>query len=260
MNIILNDLIKTNSSNSSNNSSSSSNNGSSTTTSSNDEFSTDEEYNNILYPMLQILLLGRKRHRIENFVDIVHSWTDVEFKQHLRLHRNTVMTLISMYMEIITYYIAIFYYFLKCYFNNIILRFIHLIISLIIFITFICFINFLFLFFSLNLDDLAESGILPMHSFGRPKISAEWSLLITLWFLSNTESYRTLSDRFNVSVSSIFRVIRRVIIWILTKLDVVIKWLEGESLIAVAQGFKNKRGISNCIGAIDGSHITILQK
>lgn len=30
-------------------------------------------------------------------------------------------------------------------------------------------------------------------------------------------------------------------------------------MIAAAQGFQNKRRIRNCIGAIDGSHITILQ-
>lgn len=77
--------------------------------------------------------------------------------------------------------------------------------------------------------------------------------------MSNNEPYRTLSDRFNVSISSIFRVIRRVITWIQTKLDDVIKWPEGQSLIAIAQDFQNKKGISNCIGAIDGSHITILQ-
>lgn len=53
--------------------------------------------------------------------------------------------------------------------------------------------------------------------------------------------------------------IRRVITWIQTKLDDVIKWPEGESLIAVAHGFQNKKGIPNCIGVIDGSHITILQ-
>ncbi|KYN29980.1 PREDICTED: uncharacterized protein LOC108760004 [Trachymyrmex cornetzi] len=93
------------------------------------------------------------------------------------------------------------------------------------------------------IDELAESGILPSHSFGRPKISAEWSLFITLWFLANTEPYRTLSDRFDVSISSIFRVIRRVITWILTKLDNIIEWPEGESLIAAAQGFQNKKGI-----------------
>jgi len=50
-----------------------------------------------------------------------------------------------------------------------------------------------------------------------------------------------------------------VITWIQSKLNDLIKWPERGSLIAVAQGFQNKRGISNCIGAIDGSHINILQ-
>jgi len=75
----------------------------------------------------------------------------------------------------------------------------------------------------------------------------------------NTEPYRTLSDRFDVSISSIFRVIRRVIAWILTKLDNTIKWPEGLAIIQVSQAFENKRGIRNCIGAIDCSHIIIQQ-
>ncbi|CAL1687643.1 unnamed protein product [Lasius platythorax] len=197
-------LIDVNSSSSSSSGSTNSSSSSSSSSSSAENSSdSDDEHNlNILFPILQILLDGRKRHRIENYIEVVHSWTDAEFKEHLRLQYVIAVTLV---------------------------------------------------------DELANSGVLPEQTFGRPKISAEWSFYITLWFLVNTEPYCTLSDRFDVSISSIFRVIRRVMAWILTKLDNIIKWPEGPAIIQASQGFENKREIRNCIGAIDCTHIIIQQ-
>jgi len=69
-----------------------------------------------------------------------------------------------------------------------------------------------------------------------------------------------LGDRFNVSISSIFRVIHRVVEWLLSRLDEEIKWPEGNDVILItSQKFKAKRGIRKCIGAIDCTHIAIRQ-
>lgn len=81
-----------------------------------------------------------------------------------------------------------------------------------------CYILIFKIFFQF-LDELQESGFIPSHSFGVKPIEAKLSFLIFLWHLANTEPLRTISDRFNVSISSVFRVIRRVTAWILTKLD-----------------------------------------
>jgi len=48
---------------------------------------------------LQILLVDRKKHRVENYVEIVYSWTNAKFKEHLSLHCNIVMTLIGIYIQ-----------------------------------------------------------------------------------------------------------------------------------------------------------------
>lgn len=66
-----------------------------------------------------------------------------------------------------------------------------------------------------------------------------------------------MSDRFNVSISSVFRVLRRVIKWLLTKLDTVITWPQGQYATAVCEQFSRKQGIQHIIGSIDGTRIRI---
>lgn len=75
--------------------------------------------------------------------------------------------------------------------------------------------------------------------------------------MSNTEPLRTMSDRFDISISSVFRILRRVEDWLLTKLDNVIRWPQGDSAIRVCEGFATKRGIYNILGAIDGTAIRV---
>ncbi|XP_044596825.1 protein ALP1-like isoform X2 [Cotesia glomerata] len=82
--------------------------------------------------------------------------------------------------------------------------------------------------------------------------------LVFLWFLSNTEPLRTLADRFDISISSVHRVLRRVLAWILTKLDDVVKWPENnDEVLTICNGFYSKKQIPNILGAIDSTHIRI---
>ncbi|XP_066600586.1 uncharacterized protein [Prorops nasuta] len=169
--------------------------------------STSEESSNfeyeedlLLIPLMRYLLSGRKKSRIENYLDTVNLLSEVEFKQHFRLSKYTASILIQ---------------------------------------------------------NLEKSGFIPSHSFGIKPISAKLSFLMFLWFIANTEPLRTLSDRFNISVSSVFRVLRRVINWLLTKVDEVISWPQDHDLSNIIAGFKRKRGINNVIGTIDSTHIKI---
>jgi len=98
----LNLLIKNNSSTNSNSSNSSSNSSS----------GDDESDHDILFPILQILLVDRKRHRVENYIEVVHNWTNAKFKKHLSLHHNIVMTLISTCIYIYIYIYKILIHFL----------------------------------------------------------------------------------------------------------------------------------------------------
>lgn len=101
------------------------------------------------------------------------------------------------------------------------------------------------------------SGYIPSHSFGTQPVSAELSFLLFLWYIANTEPLRTLSDRFDVSISSVFRILRRIVNWLLTKLDTVIRWPQGQHVRIICEQFSIKQGIQNVLGAIDSSHIRI---
>lgn len=59
--------------------------------------SSSEENDNylLLFPLIKYLLSGHKRNRVEHYLHIVDSWTDLEFKEHLRIKRITAIRLIG---------------------------------------------------------------------------------------------------------------------------------------------------------------------
>lgn len=201
-------------------------------TNSSDEFeissSNEEAEYDILFSLYQLLMHGKRRSKVQGFLDTVHLYSDAIFKEHFRLQRRTA------YLQIgILNIIIVFEYYLHSVKIHV---------------------SFIFI------DILRQSSFIPSHSSGMRKISAEWSFLIFLWYIANTEPLRTMGDRFNVSISSIFRVIRRIVEWLLSRLDEEIKWPEGNNTILMtSQNFEAKRGIKKCIGAIDCTHIAIRQ-
>lgn len=52
--------------------------------------------------------MNNEKHRIANYLAVIDSWTDQEFKEHLRINRHTASILIGI---IINIYL--------CYFTNI---------------------------------------------------------------------------------------------------------------------------------------------
>ncbi|XP_036150630.1 uncharacterized protein LOC118648429 [Monomorium pharaonis] len=157
------------------------------TNESNTSFSSNEVEDDLLFPLYQLLMHGRRRSKVQDFLNTVHLYSDAVFKEHFRLQRRTAY---------------------------------------------------------LQIDVLQQSNFIPSHSSGMRKISAEWSFLIFLWYIVNTEPLRTLGDRFNVSISSIFRIIHRVVEWLLSRLDEEIKWPEGnDASLVISQKFEAKRGI-----------------
>ncbi|XP_036139699.1 protein ANTAGONIST OF LIKE HETEROCHROMATIN PROTEIN 1-like [Monomorium pharaonis] len=154
----------------------------------------------LLFPLMKFLTSGKKRQRIENYLEIIDSLSDQEFKEHLRINRRTALTLI---------------------------------------------------------DELELSGYIPSHSFGIRPLSAKLSFILFLWYIANTEPLRTLSDRFDISISSVFRVLRRITKWFLSKLDTIIKWPQEQNVKIVCDKFFIKQGVPNVLGAIDGTHIRI---
>ena len=58
--------------------------------------------------------------------------------------------------------------------------------------------------------------------------SAGEATLLFLWIVANKEPYRTIADRFDVSISSFHRAIRRVTQGVIDRCGRYIKWPNGE--------------------------------
>lgn len=101
---------------------------------------------------------------------------------------------------------------------------------------------------SILIEELELSGFIPSHSFGTKSISAKLTFLLFLWYIANTEPLRTMSDRFNVSISFVFRVPRRVVAWLQTKADEIIKWPQEYEVMIICDKFSIKQGINNILG------------
>lgn len=51
----------------------------------------------LLFPLLQLLLNGRRRQRVENFLHVVHAKSNQEFREDFRLSRPNVYMLLGKY-------------------------------------------------------------------------------------------------------------------------------------------------------------------
>lgn len=60
---------------------------------SSDEYEDDED--RLFFPLMQYLIRLRRK-RVDDYLHIIDSWTDTEFKNRLRLSRKTAYRLIGM--------------------------------------------------------------------------------------------------------------------------------------------------------------------
>lgn len=105
---------------------------------------------------------------------------------------------------------------------------------------------------------MEKSGFIASHKFGLKPLEPKLCFYIFLSFISNIEPLTPIASRFDISISSTFRVIRRVIAWILTKLNQAIRWPQNYNDVRViSDNFQTKTGISNILGVIDCTHVRI---
>ncbi|XP_031358966.1 putative nuclease HARBI1 [Photinus pyralis] len=80
---------------------------------------------------------------------------------------------------------------------------------------------------------------------------------IFLWFVGHqTASFRDVADRFNISISSLFRIIKRLTFYLSNRSPEIIQWPSQNEKVEIETHFRNN-GFPGVIGAIDGSHIKI---
>lgn len=78
-----------------------------------------------------------------------------------------------------------------------------------------------------------------------------------MWFIGHqTASFRDVADRFNITLSSLHRIVRRMVYFFSSMSPEIIKWPNDEEKTRIAEGFASS-GFPNVIGAIDGSHVRL---
>ena len=78
-------------------------------------------------------------------------------------------------------------------------------------------------------QEIVHTGRIPTgNTSGRPTILPEKQILLFLWSVANKEPYRTIADRFDVSISSAHRAIRRVTQGVIDLCGRYIKWPNGD--------------------------------
>ncbi|VEN62475.1 unnamed protein product, partial [Callosobruchus maculatus] len=95
------------------------------------------------------------------------------------------------------------------------------------------------------------------QSGGNGKLNAHQQVIIYLWFVGHqTSSFRDVADRFNIAISTLFTIIRKLTYFLSNLAPEVIKWPSNEEKIEIEKYFR-RNGFPQAIGAIDGSHVKI---
>ena len=80
-------------------------------------------------------------------------------------------------------------------------------------------------------QEIVHTGRIPTgNSSGQPTIVPEKQILLFLWSVANKETYRTIADRFGVTMSSAYRAICRVTEGVIDLSGRYIKWPNGKHL------------------------------
>ena len=92
----------------------------------------------------------------------------------------------------------------------------------------------------------------------RRAICVEHRVAITLWCLATCGEYRTIAHLFGVARCTVCVIVHdtcKAIVDVLLK--TYIQFPQGDELSEVVEGFKNKWGMIQCAGSIDGCHIPV---
>ena len=89
-------------------------------------------------------------------------------------------------------------------------------------------------------------------------VSTERRVAITLWVLATSGEYRSVAHLFGLARCTVCKIVNETYRAIVRKLlPVYIRFPSGDALKEVVEGFKDKLGVPQCAGSIDGSHIPV---
>ncbi|XP_011151570.1 uncharacterized protein LOC105190501 [Harpegnathos saltator] len=88
--------------------------------------------------------------------------------------------------------------------------------------------------------------------FGREPISPEKQLLTAIWILATPNSYRCVSDRFNIGKGTAWRSVQRVINALYANVRTFIRWPNRQEPEQTMGTIKDHYGFPGVISAVDG--------
>ena len=92
----------------------------------------------------------------------------------------------------------------------------------------------------------------------RRPITVKHRVAITLWCLATAVEYRTISHLFGIGRSTVCEIVHDTVRAIVTQLKgEYIKFPTGQAQRDVIEGFEDRWGFPQCVGAMDGSHIPV---
>ncbi|XP_065908880.1 uncharacterized protein [Dysidea avara] len=92
----------------------------------------------------------------------------------------------------------------------------------------------------------------------RRPVSVERRVAITLWILATPSEYCTVAHHFGIARCTVCIIVKETCKAIVQKLvPLYIHFPTGEGLKEVITGFKEKWGVPQCAGSVDGTHIPI---
>ncbi|KAL9964798.1 hypothetical protein ACROYT_G028486 [Oculina patagonica] len=105
-------------------------------------------------------------------------------------------------------------------------------------------------------QEVMRTGNIPLgNSSGRPAISPEKQVLAFLWIIGNQEPARAVADRFDMTMSSVNRVLNRLSQAAVELSGQYIKWPDANRKQAIRNSFEDEGGFPGIIGLIYGTHI-----
>ena len=104
---------------------------------------------------------------------------------------------------------------------------------------------------------LKQLGLNDEQKGGPAVIPLRQKLTLFLWYMGNQNSFREVSDKFNMSQSSAHRCIVEILTAFCNTVPSFVCWPTLCEKTASSAAFSTKCGIQGIIGAIDGCHIKI---
>ena len=92
------------------------------------------------------------------------------------------------------------------------------------------------------LEHLNDKIHIRIYKGGRPQMSLEKQLLITLWYFANTECYRSIGSRFDVCEATVMKAIDSVVSAVITDKSRFIRWPKRERINSIEEGFRALQG------------------